>query len=89
MVARKPAPEKDDAGKVKRVNEFKYIADLRAPSDYEKIRNREPGHVRDEYWSTLKVHDYVGSDNKTHYKYEWTDDYYNLLGVLSFMRPEE
>ena len=47
-------------------------------------------HRRDEYWSTLKVHDLpVGSDGVQHYKYEWTDDYYNLLGVLTFMNPEE
>jgi hypothetical protein len=69
MVARK-AP-KDKGG------DFGYLAHLKPPADYERIRNKETR--RDDYWSTLRTHDG---------RYLWTDDYYNLLYVLRIFSPE-
>jgi hypothetical protein len=69
MVARK-AP-KDKGG------EFGYLAHLKAPEDYARIRNKETR--ADPYWSTLPTHDG---------RYTWTDDYYNLLYVLRIFAPD-
>jgi hypothetical protein len=57
--------------------DFGYLAHLRQPDDYPRIRNKETR--QDAYWSNLPTHDG---------RYTWTDDYYNLLYVLRFFAPE-